>query len=149
MYVKWLLLIAMMKLHLAALRLRSSLRAWLSYSEERIKTQKDLIVERKNGMQKKVKEIKSLFKTIVSGSRSGSGKLIFRHYDKLSLYGVVLLISSLYRLELLLERWMTNINSFFTDLDVQTDSNTGHVNDDQDESDREPDLFILFYLFFL
>ena len=116
---------------------------------KRIKTQKDLIVGRKNRMQKKVKEIKSFFKTIVSGSRSGSSKLVFRHYDKISLYGVVLLISSLYRLELLVEHWMTNINSFFTDLDVSTDSYTGHGNDNQDESGREPDLFILFYLFFL
>ena len=96
---------------------------------KRIKTQKDLIVGRKNRMQKKVKEIKSFFKTIVSGSRSGSSKLVFRHYDKISLYGVVLLISSLYRLELLVEHWMTNINSFFTDLDVSTDSYTGHGND--------------------
>ena len=142
----------MMTPHLAPLMLRSSLRTATgrsSYSGERIKTQKDLFVERKNRMQKKVKEIKSFFKTIVSGSRSGSSKLVFRHYDKLSLYRVVLLISSLYRLELLVEHWMTNINSFFTDLDVQTDSNTGHGNDNQDESDREPDLFILFYLFFL
>ena len=133
----------MMKLYLAALRLQSSLRTATgksSYSEERIKTQKDLIVKGKNRMQKKAKGIKSFFKATVSGSRSGSGKLVYGHYDKLSLYGVVLLISKLYHLELLVERWMTNINSFSTDSDVQTDSNTGHVNDDQDESDREPDV---------
>ena len=35
---------------------------------------------------------------------------------------------------------MTNIKSFFADLDVQEDNSIGHVNTNQDESDSEPDV---------
>ena len=38
----------------------------------------------KRWIQEKTKEIRQSFSTaVVSGSRSGSGKLVFEHYDKL------------------------------------------------------------------
>ena len=49
-----------------------------------IKIQKELIVKGKRWIQEKTKEIRQSFSTaVVSGSRSGSGKLVFEHYDKL------------------------------------------------------------------
>ena len=52
--------------------------------KKEIKIQKELIVKRKRWIQEKTKEIRQSFSTaVVSGSRSGIGKLDFEHYDKL------------------------------------------------------------------
>ena len=52
--------------------------------KKEIKIQKELIVKGKRWIKEKTKEIRQSFPTaVVSGSRSGSGKLVFEHCNKL------------------------------------------------------------------
>ena len=52
--------------------------------KKEIKIQKDLIAKVKSRIQEKTKEIRQPFsKAVVSGSPSGSGKLVLEHYEKL------------------------------------------------------------------
>ena len=54
------------------------------YIKADIKVSKDLIAKAHKQVVEKIKEIRQSYsKAVVSGRRSGSGKLIYEHYDKL------------------------------------------------------------------
>lgn len=53
-------------------------------AKHRVKESKDMITKGQKRVMEKVKEIRQSFsKAVVSGSRSGSGKLVYEFYDKL------------------------------------------------------------------
>ena len=53
-------------------------------AKNRVKESKDLITKGQKRVMEKVKEIRQNFsKAVVSGSRSGSGKIVYEFYDKL------------------------------------------------------------------
>ena len=105
------------------------------------KIQKELIVKGKSRIQKKTKEIRQSFsETVESGSRSGSGKLVFEHYENLvSIWGgsanIEPLSFRISRGELDDEH-----QEFSADLGIQEDNNNDYVDNNQDESDSEPDV---------
>ena len=52
--------------------------------KKEFKQQSKLLFRGKNRVMEKIKEIRQKFsKAVTSGSRSGSGKLVFEHYDQL------------------------------------------------------------------
>ena len=52
--------------------------------KKEFKQQSKLLFRVKNRVMEKIKEIRQKFsKAVTSGSRSGSGKLVFEHYDQL------------------------------------------------------------------
>ena len=57
--------------------------------KKEFKQQSKLLFRGKNRVMEKIKEIRQKFsKAVISGSRSGSGKLVFEHYDQLvSIWG--------------------------------------------------------------
>ena len=93
----------------------------------------------KSRIQEKAREIRqSVSKTVVLGSRSGSGKLVFEQYKKLV---------SIWDVSANIEPLSFGISSgelddehqeFIADLDVQEDNNNEHVDNNQDESDSDP-----------
>ena len=109
--------------------------------KKEIKIQKELIVKGKSRIQKKTKEIRQSFsEAVISVSRSGSGKLVFEHYEKLvSIRGgsanIEPLSFRISRGELDDEH-----QEFSADLGIQEDNNNDYVDNNQDESDSEPDV---------
>lgn len=56
----------------------------LKEKKEILKKEKSLITKGKNRIQEKVKDIRQKFsKALLSGTRSGSGQIVYEHYDKL------------------------------------------------------------------
>ena len=108
--------------------------------KKEIKIQKVLIVKGKSRIQEKT-EIRQLFsKAVVSGSRGGSGKLVFEHYEKLvSILGSSANIEPL-SFGISSGELVDEHQEFSADLDVQEDNNNRHVDSNQDESDSEPDV---------
>ena len=75
----------------------------------------------------------------MSGSRSGSGKLVFEHYEKLvSIWGGSANIEPLL-FEISSGELDNEHQEFSADLDVQEHNNNEHVANNHDESDDEPD----------
>ena len=75
----------------------------------------------------------------MSGSRSGSGKLVFEHYEKLvSIWGGSANIEPL-SFEISSGELDNEHQEFSADLDVQEHNNNEHVANNHDESDGEPD----------
>ena len=109
--------------------------------KKEIKIQKELIVKGKSRIQEKTKEIRQSFsKAVVSGSRSGSGKLVFEHYEKLvSIWGGFANIEPL-SFGISSGEVDDEHQEFSADLDVQEDNNNEHAHNNQDESDSEPDV---------
>ena len=109
--------------------------------KKEIKIQKDLIAKVKRRIQEKTKEIRQSFsKAVVSGSPSGSGKLVFEHYEKLvSIWSGSANIESL-SFGISSGELDDEHQEFSADLDVQEDNNNEHVDNNQDESDSEPDV---------
>ena len=109
--------------------------------KKEIKIQKELTVKGKSRIQEKIKEIRQSFsKAVVSGSRSGSGKLVFEHYEKLvSIWGSFANIESLPFV--ISSRGLDDEHQEFSaDLDVQEDNNNENIDNNQDESDSDPDV---------
>ena len=106
--------------------------------KKEIKRQTELIVKGKSRIQEKAKEIRQSFsKAVVSGSRSGSGKLVFEHYEKLiSIWGGSANIESL-SFGISSGELDDEHQEFTADLDVQEDNNE-HVDNNLDESDSDP-----------
>ena len=109
--------------------------------KKEIKIQKELIVKGKRRTQEKTKEIKQSFsKAVVSGSRSGSDKLVFEHYEKLvSIWGGSANIEPL-SFGISSGELDDKHQEFSADLDIQEDNNNKHIDNNQDESDSEPDV---------
>ena len=95
----------------------------------------------KSRIKEKTKEIRKTFsKDVVLGSRSGSGKLVFEHYETLvSIWGGSANIEPL----------SFGISSGVlddehqessADLDFQEDNNNEHVENNQDEKSSEPNV---------
>ena len=104
-----------------------------------IKIQTELIVKGKSRIQEKTKEIRQSFsKAVVSGSRSGSGKLVFEHYEKLvSIWGGSANIEPL-PFGISSGELDDEHQEFTADLDIQEDNNNEHVDNNHDESDSDP-----------
>ena len=102
---------------------------------------RDQNTKRKGWIQEKTKEIRQSFsKVVVSGSRNGSGQLIFEHYENLvSIWdgsaNIEPLSFGIFSGELDDEH-----QEFSADFDAQEDNNNEHVDNNQDESDSEPDV---------
>ena len=53
-------------------------------AKREVKQKNDLIGKGKSRIMEKIKEVRQSFsKAVISGCRSGSGKLVFEYYDKL------------------------------------------------------------------
>ena len=109
--------------------------------KKEIKIQKELIVKGKRRTQEKTKEIKQSFsKAVVSGSRSGSDKLVFEHYEKLvSIWGGSANIEPL-SFGISSGELDDEHQEFSVDLGIQEDNNDEYVDNNQDESDSEPNV---------
>ena len=109
--------------------------------KKEIKIQKELIVKGKRRTQEKTKEIKQSFsKAVVSGSRSGSDKLVFEHYEKLvSIWGGSANIEPL-SFGISSGELDDEHQEFSVDLGIQEDNNDDHIDKNQDESDSEPNV---------
>ena len=109
--------------------------------KKEIKIQKELIVKGKRRIQEKTKEIKQSFsKAVVSGSRSGSDKLVFEHYEKLvSIWGGSANIEPL-SFGISSGELDDEHQEFSVDLGIQEDNNDDHIDKNQDESDSEPNV---------
>ena len=109
--------------------------------KKEINIQKELIVKGKSGIQEKTKETRQSFsKALVSGSRSGSGKLVLEHYEKLvSIWGGSVNIEPL-SFGISNGELDDQHQEFAADLDVQEDNSNEHTDNNQDESDSDPDV---------
>ena len=117
-----------------ACELWSTVTGRSGHSEKR-----DQNTKRKGWIQEKTKEIRQSFsKVVVSGSRNGSGQLIFEHYENLvSIWdgsaNIEPLSFGIFSGELDDEH-----QELSADFDAQEDNNNEHVDNNQDESDSEP-----------
>ena len=109
--------------------------------KKEIKIQKDLIVKGKSRIQGKTKEFRQSFsKAVVSGSCSGSSKLVFEHYEKLvSIWGGSASTEPL-SFEISSGELDDEHQECSAYLNVQEDNNNEHVDNNQDESGSEPDV---------
>ena len=109
--------------------------------KKEIKIQKELIVKGKGRIQEKKKEIRQYFsKAVVSGSRRGSGILVYEHYENLvSIWAGCANIESL-SIGISSGQLDDEYQEFSADLDVQEDNNNEHIDNNQDESDSDPDV---------
>ena len=109
--------------------------------KKEINIQKELIVKGKSGIQEKTKETRQSFsKALVSGSRSGSGKLVLEHCEKLvSIRGGSVNIEPL-SFGICNGELDDEHQEFSADLGVQEDNSYEHTDNSQDESDSDPDV---------
>ena len=92
-------------------------------------------------MQEKTKETRLSFsKAVVLGLRSGTGKLVFEHYERqVSILGASANIEPP-RVGISSGKLENEDQELTADLDVQEGNNNKHVGNKQDESDSEPDV---------
>ena len=109
--------------------------------KKEINIQKALIVKGKSGIQEKTKETRQSFsKALVSGSRSGSGKLVLEHCEKLvSIRGGSVNIEPL-SFGICNGELDDEHQEFSADLGVQEDNSNERTDNSQDESDSDPDV---------
>ena len=88
--------------------------------KKELKSKKECIKKGKNRIMEKTKEIRQSFsKAVISGSRSGSGKVVFEHYDSL------------------VKIWGGSANSRPLPFGISSSSNVGGLNSNFDDSDYD------------